>query len=140
MFSTKFSKLTLVSNKKNFIYEEDGLCPARPGQKGNRQLTVRLWKPVGKTKASEIVTAFSNGLSPTKISMPSGFKFYYGAVVKDAAGDELALFANIFASPESRDAFTQLALEFAVSNLKGKAELAEKTAGTTPEPASYYVC
>jgi hypothetical protein len=140
VFSNEFSKLSLVPSKKNFIYEAPGLCPYVPGSSGNRFLTVRLWKPVGKTGAQEIVTAFGTGLAPGKVQYPDGFKYYYGSVVKDVNGNELALFANNFATSEGRDTFSKLAVDFAQENLQGKATLVEKTAGVTPEPASYYVC
>ena len=79
-------------------------------------------------------------MAPNKTKLPDGFKFYYGSVVVDKNGQELALFANVFATDEGRDAFSKMAVDFAKTNLVGKAELVEITAGVTPEPAYYYVC
>ena len=148
VFSNKFGKLTLQPNKENFLYEAKSLCSMPNMQVGSaeRQLTARLWRPVGKTTAQDIVVAFGTKLVPRVrgnldvSKLPDGFRFYYGAVVTNKAGEELALFANVFDNEEGRDAFAAMALDFAKKNLQGKAELVEITAGLTPEPAYKYVC
>lgn len=138
LFSGKVGKLEAITYKESFLFTRTGLCDAN-GSNENRYLSVRLWEPINGETAEDIVKTFEAKFANTE-KKTEGFKIYYGSVVKDPKGNELALFANIFETANEAEMINEKAVEFAAGELKGKAELVDKVTGKTPKPASAYFC